>query len=175
MKEENREEVLTIIAYVLYCFKMHIPCNLGYIMVKRMVNLPTSFKRPLPYGILLTNLFKNLQIDLGPSKVSTLKSLILDSIIKELHLPFPLSSMVSSTNVKKHFKELLKVPSNENEETQNESSKKGIMNEYHTLVEGQKEHTRLLNAIVDHVKTAFPSPYSPSSSSSRTFGPRNYH
>ncbi|KAI3827633.1 hypothetical protein L1987_01713 [Smallanthus sonchifolius] len=88
-------------------------------MEKRMVNLPATFEKLLPFGILLTNLFKNIQIELGPPKVLTLKTLSLNSIIGELHLPFPLSSMLSSMDVKKHFEELL------------------------------KEHTRLLNAILD--------------------------
>ncbi|KAI3827632.1 hypothetical protein L1987_01712 [Smallanthus sonchifolius] len=127
MQEENQEEVLTVIAYVLYFFKTHTPCNLGYIMVKRMVNLPATFEKLLPFGILLTNLFKNIQIELGPPKVPTLKTLSLNSIIGELHLPFPLSSMLSSMDVKKHFEELLKVPCSSNGEAPKEDNKRWLL------------------------------------------------
>ncbi|KAI3806518.1 hypothetical protein L1987_22425 [Smallanthus sonchifolius] len=87
MKDDNHEEDLTIVAYVLYCFKTRVPCNLGYIMFKRMVNLPESFDRNLPFGILFTNLFNNLDICLGPSSASLEKSLTLNSIIREIKLP----------------------------------------------------------------------------------------
>ncbi|KAI3744981.1 hypothetical protein L1987_58080 [Smallanthus sonchifolius] len=59
--------------------------------------------------------------------------------------------MLFSIDGKKNFEELLKVPCSGNGEAPNEDNEKvDITDEYHTLFEVPKEHTRLLNAILDH-------------------------
>lgn len=54
----NRDHVNTCLSYMLYSISTRQPFNLAYYMAKRMADIPLNGKTTLPYGMLLTRLFR---------------------------------------------------------------------------------------------------------------------
>ena len=54
----NRDHVSASLALMLYCLSIEEPFNLAYYMVKRMANIHRRSDELMPYGMLLTRLFR---------------------------------------------------------------------------------------------------------------------
>ena len=54
----NRDHVNTCLCYMLYSISTRQPFNLAYFMARKMANIPLNSKSALPYGMLLTRLFR---------------------------------------------------------------------------------------------------------------------
>ena len=54
----NRDHVNTCLSYMLYSISTRQPFNLAYYMAQRMTDIPLNGKTALPYGMLLTHLFR---------------------------------------------------------------------------------------------------------------------
>jgi hypothetical protein len=56
----NRDHVNTCLSYILFSISTRQPFNLAYYMAKRMADIPLNGKTALPYGMLLTRLFRSV-------------------------------------------------------------------------------------------------------------------
>ena len=54
----NRDHVNTCLCYMLYSISTRQPFNFAYFMARKMANIPLNSKSALPYGMLLTRLFR---------------------------------------------------------------------------------------------------------------------
>ncbi|GJR67566.1 hypothetical protein Tco_0013631 [Tanacetum coccineum] len=81
----NRDHTQAIIALMLYCLENGQPFNLAYFIIRRMYFFRDRRDKVLPYGMILTRLFKNLKVNmekhpfderykLVPRKMSSLKA-----------------------------------------------------------------------------------------------------
>ncbi|GJR93165.1 hypothetical protein Tco_0265339 [Tanacetum coccineum] len=81
----NKDHTQAIIALMLYCLKNGQPFNLAYFIIRRMYFFRDRRDKVLPYGMILTRLFKNLKANmekhlfderykLVPTKMSPLKA-----------------------------------------------------------------------------------------------------
>ncbi|GJU58966.1 hypothetical protein Tco_1236732 [Tanacetum coccineum] len=81
----NRDHVQAIIALMLYCLESRRTFNLAYFIIMRMYYFRDRIDKVLPYGMILTRLFKNLKANLEnhpfderyiliPRKMSSLKA-----------------------------------------------------------------------------------------------------
>ncbi|GJW94684.1 hypothetical protein Tco_0174356 [Tanacetum coccineum] len=81
----NRDHTQAVIALMLYCLQNRQPFNLAYLIVRRMYIFRDRRDKVLPYGMILTRLFKNLKAymaqgsfdecyKLVPRKMSSLKA-----------------------------------------------------------------------------------------------------
>nr|GEV20652.1 copia protein [Tanacetum cinerariifolium] len=88
-----RDHTQEIIALMLYCIENGQPFNLAYFIIRRMYYFRNQREKVLPYGMILTPLFKNLKSNmvdhpfdelyiLVPRKMSSLKA-------KQLKMPPP--------------------------------------------------------------------------------------
>jgi hypothetical protein len=55
---ENRDHINACLCYMLYSLSVRQPFNLAYYMTKRMADIPVQGTTAMPYGILLTRLFR---------------------------------------------------------------------------------------------------------------------
>ncbi|GJS08814.1 hypothetical protein Tco_0365610 [Tanacetum coccineum] len=80
----NRDHTQAVIALMLYCLENGQPFNLAYFIIKRMYVFRDRKDKVLPYGMILTRLFKNLKANMAehpfderyklvPRKISSLK------------------------------------------------------------------------------------------------------
>ncbi|GJR64945.1 hypothetical protein Tco_0011010 [Tanacetum coccineum] len=81
----NRDHTQAVIALMLYCLQSGQPFNLAYFIIRRMYFFRDRQDKILPYGMILTRLFKNLKANmpqhpfderykLVPRKMSSLKA-----------------------------------------------------------------------------------------------------
>ncbi|GJX16903.1 hypothetical protein Tco_0217735 [Tanacetum coccineum] len=81
----NRDHTQAVIALMLYCLENRQPFNLAYFIIRRMYFFRDRRDKVLPYGMILTRLFKNLKAymtqgsfderyKLVPRKMSSLKA-----------------------------------------------------------------------------------------------------
>ena len=56
----NRDRPNDCLCYMLYCLSIRQPFNLAYYDIKRMANVPNLVNMVLPYGMLLTRLFRHV-------------------------------------------------------------------------------------------------------------------
>ncbi|GJT14575.1 hypothetical protein Tco_0861617 [Tanacetum coccineum] len=81
----NRDHTQAVIALMLYCLENGQPFNLAYFIIRRMYFFRDRKDKVLPYGMILTRLFKNLKENmeehpfderykLVPRKMSSLKA-----------------------------------------------------------------------------------------------------
>ncbi|GJY12479.1 hypothetical protein Tco_0381788 [Tanacetum coccineum] len=80
----NRDHTQAVIALMLYCLENRQPFNLAYFIIRRMYFFRDRRDKVLPYGMILTLLFKNLKANMAqgsfddvlklvPRKMSSLK------------------------------------------------------------------------------------------------------
>ncbi|GJY33059.1 hypothetical protein Tco_0417528 [Tanacetum coccineum] len=80
----NRDHTQVVIALMLYCLENRQPFNLAYFIIRRMYLFRDRRDKVLPYGMILTRLFKNLKANMAqgsfderytlvPRKMSSLK------------------------------------------------------------------------------------------------------
>ncbi|GKB02627.1 hypothetical protein Tco_0830716 [Tanacetum coccineum] len=60
----NRDHTQAIIALMLYCLKNEQPFNFDYFIIRRMYYFRDRRDKVLPYGMILTRLFKNLKANM---------------------------------------------------------------------------------------------------------------
>ncbi|GJR48048.1 hypothetical protein Tco_1316151 [Tanacetum coccineum] len=60
----NRDHTQAIIALMLYCLENRQPFNLAYFIIRRMYFFRDRQDKVLPYGMILTRLFKNLKANM---------------------------------------------------------------------------------------------------------------
>ncbi|GKB23321.1 hypothetical protein Tco_0862722, partial [Tanacetum coccineum] len=81
----NRDHTQTVIALMLYFLENRQPFNLAYFIIRRMYFFRDRQDKVLPYGMILTRLFKNLKANMAqgsfdehyklvPRKMSSLKA-----------------------------------------------------------------------------------------------------
>ncbi|GJV49778.1 retrovirus-related pol polyprotein from transposon TNT 1-94 [Tanacetum coccineum] len=81
----NRDHTQAVIALMLYCLENRQPFNLAYFIIRRMYFFRDRRDKVLPYGMILTRLFKNLRANMAqgsfderyklvPKKISSLKA-----------------------------------------------------------------------------------------------------
>ncbi|GJW73814.1 hypothetical protein Tco_0133184 [Tanacetum coccineum] len=81
----NRDHTEAVITLMLYCLENRQPFNLAYFIIRRMYFFRDQKDKVLPYGMILTRLFKNLKANmtehpfderykLVPRKMSSLKA-----------------------------------------------------------------------------------------------------
>ncbi|GJS67968.1 hypothetical protein Tco_0682533 [Tanacetum coccineum] len=81
----NRDHTQVVIALMLYCLETRQPFNLAYFIIRRMYFFKDRKDKVLPYGMILTRLFRNLKENmvehpfderykLVPRKMSSLKA-----------------------------------------------------------------------------------------------------
>ncbi|GJY44688.1 hypothetical protein Tco_0432901 [Tanacetum coccineum] len=81
----NRDHTKAVIALMLYCLENRQPFNLAYFIIRRMYFFRDRRDKVLPYGMILTRLFKNLKANMAqgsfderyklvPKKMSSLKA-----------------------------------------------------------------------------------------------------
>ncbi|GKC48934.1 hypothetical protein Tco_1071679 [Tanacetum coccineum] len=81
----NRDHTQAVIALMLYCLENRQPFNLAYFIIRRMYFFRDRREKVLPYGMILTHLFKNLKANMTqgsfderykivPRKMSSLKA-----------------------------------------------------------------------------------------------------
>ncbi|GJT13212.1 hypothetical protein Tco_0860254 [Tanacetum coccineum] len=81
----NRDRTQAVIALMLYCLENGQPFNLAYFIIRRMYFFKDRKDKVLPYGMILTRLFKNLKANMAehpfdecyklvPRKMSPLKA-----------------------------------------------------------------------------------------------------
>ncbi|GJR81747.1 copia protein [Tanacetum coccineum] len=81
----NRDHTQAVIALMLYCLENRQPFNLAYFIIRRMYFFRDRRDKVLPYGMILTRLFKNLKANMAqgsfderyklvPRKMSSLKA-----------------------------------------------------------------------------------------------------
>ncbi|GJW52235.1 hypothetical protein Tco_0093586 [Tanacetum coccineum] len=81
----NRDHTQAVIALMLYCLENRQPFNLAYFIVRRIYFFMDRRDKVLPYGMILTRLFKNLKANMAqgsfderyklvPRKMSSLKA-----------------------------------------------------------------------------------------------------
>ncbi|GJW14820.1 hypothetical protein Tco_0018953 [Tanacetum coccineum] len=81
----NRDHTQAVIALMLYCLQNGQPFNLAYFIIRRMYFFRDRRDKVLPYGMILTRLFKNLKGNIAqnsfderykliPRKMSSLKA-----------------------------------------------------------------------------------------------------
>ncbi|GJU01838.1 hypothetical protein Tco_1112176 [Tanacetum coccineum] len=61
----NRDHTQAIIALMLYCLENGQPFNLAYFVIRRMYYFRDRRDKVLPYGMILTRLFKNLKANMA--------------------------------------------------------------------------------------------------------------
>ncbi|GKB58001.1 hypothetical protein Tco_0914187 [Tanacetum coccineum] len=61
---ENRDHVQASISLMLYCLETRRPYNLAYFIIMRMYNFRDRFEKVLPYGMILTRVFRNLKANI---------------------------------------------------------------------------------------------------------------
>nr|GEX49876.1 hypothetical protein [Tanacetum cinerariifolium] len=61
----NRDHTQSVIALMLYCLENRQPFNLAYFIIKRMYFFKDRRDKVLPYGMILTRLFKNLKTNMA--------------------------------------------------------------------------------------------------------------
>nr|GEV13753.1 hypothetical protein [Tanacetum cinerariifolium] len=99
----NRDHTQAVIALMLYCLQNRQPFNLAYFIIKRMYFFRDRRDKVLPYGMILTRLFKNLKENMSqcsfderyknvPRKMSSLK-------VKQPKRPPPKRTRNESLNV----------------------------------------------------------------------------
>ncbi|GJX70579.1 retrovirus-related pol polyprotein from transposon TNT 1-94 [Tanacetum coccineum] len=64
---ENRDHTQAVIALMLYCLENRQPFNLAYFIIRRMYFFRDRRDKVLPYGMILTRLFKNLKANMAQS------------------------------------------------------------------------------------------------------------
>ncbi|GJT04059.1 hypothetical protein Tco_0838521 [Tanacetum coccineum] len=60
----NKDHTQAVIALMLYCLENRKPFNLAYFIIRRMYFFRDRRDKVLPYGIILTRLFKNLKANM---------------------------------------------------------------------------------------------------------------
>ncbi|GJT73182.1 hypothetical protein Tco_1032468 [Tanacetum coccineum] len=81
----NKDHTQAVIALILYCLENRQPFNLAYFIIRRMYFFRDIRDKVLPYGMILTRLFKNLKANMAqgsldesyklvPRKISSLKA-----------------------------------------------------------------------------------------------------
>ncbi|GKC12754.1 hypothetical protein Tco_1009536 [Tanacetum coccineum] len=81
----NRDHTQAVIALMLYCLENRQPFNLAYFIIRRMYFFRDRRDKVLPYGMILTRLFKNHKANMAqgsfneryklvPKKMSSLKA-----------------------------------------------------------------------------------------------------
>nr|GEV28877.1 copia protein [Tanacetum cinerariifolium] len=60
----NRDHTQAVIALMLYCLENRQPFNLSYFIIRRMYFFKDRRDKVLPYGMILTRLFKNLKANM---------------------------------------------------------------------------------------------------------------
>nr|GEV00245.1 alpha/beta hydrolases superfamily protein [Tanacetum cinerariifolium] len=58
--EGHRDHVFACLCHMLYCIETSTPCNLAFFILKRMEKTRNKPKELLPYGMILTRLFKHV-------------------------------------------------------------------------------------------------------------------
>ena len=97
----NRDHVNTCLCYMLYSISTRQPFNLAYYMARKMANIPFNSKNALPYGMLLTRLFRAIS-PIPPNN----KGIRLDySLVPHIFVP------LSNKRVSKTQGKLLRSPS----------------------------------------------------------------
>ncbi|GJS85940.1 hypothetical protein Tco_0752481 [Tanacetum coccineum] len=82
----NRDHTQAVIALMLYCLETRQPFNLAYFIIRRMYFFRDRKDKVLPYGMILTRLFRNLKANIAehpfderyklvPRKMSPLKAI----------------------------------------------------------------------------------------------------
>ncbi|GJS60601.1 putative reverse transcriptase domain-containing protein [Tanacetum coccineum] len=61
----NRDHTQAVIALMLYCLQSGQPFNLAYFIIRRMYFFRDRRDKVLPYGMILTRLFKNLKANMS--------------------------------------------------------------------------------------------------------------
>ncbi|GKB44387.1 hypothetical protein Tco_0889329 [Tanacetum coccineum] len=61
----NRDHTQAVIALMLYCLENRQPFNLPYFIIRRMYFFRDRGDKVLPYGMILTHLFKNLKANMA--------------------------------------------------------------------------------------------------------------
>ncbi|GKB91657.1 hypothetical protein Tco_0963929, partial [Tanacetum coccineum] len=61
----NRDHTQVVIALMLYCLENRQPFNLAYYIIRRMYFFRDRRDKVLPYGMILTRLFKNLKANMA--------------------------------------------------------------------------------------------------------------
>ncbi|GKD49764.1 hypothetical protein Tco_1278740 [Tanacetum coccineum] len=61
----NRDHTQAVIALMLYCLENRQPFNLAYFIIRRMYFFRDRRDEVLPYGMILTRLFKNLKANMA--------------------------------------------------------------------------------------------------------------
>ncbi|GJX13782.1 hypothetical protein Tco_0205540 [Tanacetum coccineum] len=64
----NRDHTQAVIALMLYCLQSGQPFNLAYFIIRRMYFFRDRRDKVLPYGMILTRLFKNLKANMNVGK-----------------------------------------------------------------------------------------------------------
>nr|GFA42469.1 hypothetical protein [Tanacetum cinerariifolium] len=81
----NKDNTQAVIALMLYCLENGQPFNIGYFIIRRIYFFRDRKDKFLPYGMILTHLFKNLKANMAkhpfderyklvPRKMSSLKA-----------------------------------------------------------------------------------------------------
>nr|GEX25906.1 ribosomal protein L7Ae/L30e/S12e/Gadd45 [Tanacetum cinerariifolium] len=79
----NRDHTQLVIALMLYCLENGQPFNLAYFIIRRMYFFMDRRDKVLPYGMILTRLFKNLK-----------ENMVQDSFDERYkHVPWKMSSL----------------------------------------------------------------------------------
>ncbi|GKC31028.1 hypothetical protein Tco_1038322, partial [Tanacetum coccineum] len=61
----NRDHTQAVIALMLYCLENRQPFNLAYFIIRMMYFFRDRKDKVLPYGMILTRLFKNLKANMA--------------------------------------------------------------------------------------------------------------
>ncbi|GJS27014.1 pentatricopeptide repeat-containing protein [Tanacetum coccineum] len=65
---EHKDHVSACLCHMLYCIQTSTPYNLAFFILKRMEKTQNKPKELLPYGMLLTTLFKHTRADQGKKR-----------------------------------------------------------------------------------------------------------
>ncbi|KAI3802476.1 hypothetical protein L1987_30608 [Smallanthus sonchifolius] len=86
----------------------------GYIVVKRMSNAPLNITQSIPYGILLTRLFRQLDLPQASSYAPIRKPLNMNILFQEAMIPIPLFAYPPSSKGKRLYESVLFIENVEN-------------------------------------------------------------
>ncbi|GJU00630.1 hypothetical protein Tco_1110968 [Tanacetum coccineum] len=73
----NRDHTQAVIASMLYCLVNRQPFNLAYFIIRRIYFFRDRRDKVLPYGMILTRLFKNLKANMAPGSFDEWYKLVL--------------------------------------------------------------------------------------------------